>query len=374
MMRTTTSTTKFIAAILFLVLFPWAGHHAHAQMQWWPTEVGGHAGAWLAEGDMQEAVDGVAAGVHAAWMTKATNGWAAFFGGIEHGGFVGMHRIGASAYGWQPQAGWTLRTGQTRLVGWSFSTGVAYNAKTYNFEEPDPLMEAVGTHWNALIRLGITLANDSPISLGLGMLHTSNGALRRPNKGINTPHAQLVFRLVETPRKKVYMDGAEARTWRSAVGVALGGRDHGGYGGHIYGVQEMFAQTSYVLTPKHGLTGQASLVHHGARRADPATDAPSDSIRANVMDRLQPGVSLGWSWLFGRARLDILKGGVLANPTPGFIHGFNKAQLFLSVHPTLDAFVALRFTDWRADYVGAGVALRWGNSEKDCHTCPKWDL
>ena len=80
------------------------------------------------------------------------------------------------------------------------------------------------------------------------MLHTSNGALRRPNKGINTPHAQLVFRLVETPRKKVYMDGAEARTWRSAVGVALGGRDHGGYGGHIYGVQEMFAQTSYVLT------------------------------------------------------------------------------------------------------------------------------
>jgi hypothetical protein len=85
-------------------------------------------------------------------------------------------------------------------------------------------------------------------------------------------------------------------------------------------------------------------------------------------------VSLGWSWLFGRARLDILKGGVLVNPTPGFIHGFNKAQLFLSVHPTLDVFVALRFTDWRADYVGAGVALRWGNSEKDCHTCPKWDL
>ena len=51
-----------------------------------------------------------------------------------------------------------------------------------------------------------------------------------------------------------------------------------------------------------------------------------------------------------------------------------KAQLFLSVHPNLDAFVSLRFTDWRADYVSAGMALRWGKSERECDTCPKWDL
>ena len=345
-----------------------------AQMQWWPTEVSATSGVWLAEGDMRDVVEAPAFGGYAGWMTRATNGWTAFFGGVEHGGFVGVHRIGSSLYGWQPQIGWTLRTGQTRLVGWSFSTGLAYNSTVYNVEEPDPRMEAVGSHLNALVRLGITVANDSPISLGLGILHTSNGGVRRPNKGINTPQAKLIVRLVETPRRRVYMDGATPKNFRSAVGLGLGGRDHAAYGGHIYGVQELFAQTTYVVSPRYGLTAQAAVVHHGALRADPNTDAPSDTLAANVLDRLQPGLSAGWSWMFGRARLDLIKGAVLVNPTPGFIHGYNKAQLFLSVHPTLDAFVSLRFTDWRADYVSAGVALRWGSSERECHTCPKWDL
>ena len=158
------------------------------------------------------------------------------------------------------------------------------------------------------------------------------------------------------------------------MGLGIGGRDHGAYGGHVYGVQELFAQSTYVLSPRHGVTAQAALAHHGALRADENTDAPSDSVATNPLDRLQPGLSAGWSWLFGRARLDLIKGGVFLHPTPGFIKGYNKAQVFFSVHSALDVFVSLRFTDWRADYVSAGVALRWGTSERECNTCPKWDL
>ena len=231
---------KHLALSCWFVLLSWVGtDSAQAQMQWWPTEVSATSGVWVAEGDMQDVVESAAFGAHVGWMTRATNGWAAFFGGVEHGGFVGMHRIGSSQYGWQPQLGWTLRTGQTRLVGWSFSTGLAYNSRVYNPEEPNPDLIAVGSHLNGLIRLGITVANDSPISLGLGILHTSNGGLRRPNKGINTPHAKLIVRVAETPRRKVYMDGADPRQWRHAVGLGIGGRDHGAYGGHIYGVQEL---------------------------------------------------------------------------------------------------------------------------------------
>tara|TARA_B100000524_G_scaffold288837_1_gene163876 strand:- start:4570 stop:5673 length:1104 start_codon:yes stop_codon:yes gene_type:complete len=366
---------KQFACFLGVTLIALAGtDSAQAQMHWWPTEISATSGVWVAEGDMQDVVESAAFGAHVGWMTRATNGWAAFFGGVEHGGFVGMHRIGSSLYGWQPQLGWTLRTGQTRLVGWSFSTGLAYNSRVYNPEEPNPDLVAVGSHLNGLIRLGITVANDSPISLGLGILHTSNGGLRRPNKGINTPHAKLIVRVAETPRRKVYMDGADPRQWRHAVGLGIGGRDHGAYGGHVYGVQELFAQSTYVLSPRHGVTAQAALVHHGALRADDNTDAPSDSEATNPLDRLQPGLSAGWSWLFGRARLDLIKGGVFLHPTPGFSKGYNKAQVFLSVHSALDVFVSLRFTDWRADYVSAGVALRWGTSERECNTCPKWDL
>lgn len=83
---------------------------------------------------------------------------------------------------------------------------------------------------------------------------------------------------------------------------------------------------------------------------------------------------MGWSWLFGRARLDMLYGGVLANRTPGFpSNRLAKAQLFMSMRERIDWFVALRFTDWRADYLSTGVVVRWGQNEKDCITCPKWD-
>ena len=342
---------------------------ANAQMQWMPTEFRVSTGVWVAEGDMKDAVDGVALGAHVGWMTRTSNGWAGAFGGIEHGGFVGLHRIGASTYGWQPQLGWTLRTRQSRLIGWSFSTGLAYNSRIFDAENNSSL-EAVGSHWNGLLGLGLTVANDSPLSLGIGILHTSNGALRRPNKGINTPHANLVWRIMDTPRRSVRASAAEPLGFRTSVGMLVGGRDHGAYGGHIYGVQELFVQSSMVWSTRFALSGQAAVVHHGALRADPLTDAPSDTLANDLMDRLQPGLSLGWSWLFGRARLDVLKGAVLVNPTPGFVHRYNKAQLFLAIHPDVDAFVALRFTDWRADYVGAGLALRLG-MEDQCD-CPRW--
>ena len=355
--------------VVVLLGHPTAGQ---SQMQWWPTEVWGSAGVWIAEGPTRDLVEGPGFGVHAAWMTRATNGWGAFFQGIEHGGFVGAHHIGSSAYGSQIQGGWCLRTRQTRLIGWSFSGGLAYNFEAYDPVDEVPLI-AVGSHLNGLVRLGVSLANDSPISLDVGILHTSNGALKRPNQGINTPQAKLVFRLMETPNRRVLMDGADAGTWRHAVGFGIGGRDHEAYGGTLLGVHELLAQSTRVWSPKFGLTGQASVVHHMALGAD-ASGEPSDTVGTNVLDRLQPSLAMGWSWLFGRARLDMLYGGVLANRTPGFpSNRLAKAQLFMSMRERIDWFVELRFTDWRADYLSTGVVVRWGQNEKDCITCPKWD-
>lgn len=359
--------------LLLSWLVPIAGLSTiQAQMQWWPTEVQGTAGAWVAEGPTRDLVESPALGVYAAWMTRATNGWGAAFDGIEHGGFVGFHRIGASAYGSQIQAGWNLRTRQTKLIGWSFSGGLAYNFTTYDASAEVPLI-AVGSHWNGLVRLGLALANDSPISLDVGIMHTSNGALKRPNQGINTPQAKLIVRLMETPRRRVVKDGAEVG-WRHAVGLGIGGRDHEAYGGSLLGVQELLAQSTRVLGLKYGATAQASVVHHMALGADESGE-PSDTIGVVLTDRLQPTLAAGWSWLFGRARLDVLYGGLLANRTPGFpSNRMAKAQVFMSMRQRLDAFVSLRFTDWRADYLSAGLVVRWGDSERECNTCPKWDL
>ena len=190
---------------------------------------------------------------------------------------MGIHRIGASAYGLQGQAGWTVRTNQTRLVGWSF-TGVAYNPTTYHPEDAPDLI-AVGSNWNGLVRLGLTLANDSRVSLGLGFSHTSNGALRRPNKGINTPHARLIVRPTAVPNRRVFADGAQMGAWSHVLGLGVGGRDHGPYGGHVFGVQELFAQSTFVWSPRVGLTAQLALAHHGALRADPNTGEPSTPWR-----------------------------------------------------------------------------------------------
>ena len=343
---------------------------AHGQVHWWPTEVGASTGYWLTKVSMRDVPDGAAYGGHFGWMTKATNGWAAGSGGIEHGGFVGIHNTGAEEYGWQPQAGWTLRTGLTRLVGWSFSAGVAYNQNIYD-EVSAPDLEAVGSHWNALARLGITIANDSRMSLGLGILHTSNGAIKRPNLGINTPQANLVVRLVETPKRSVALDVAERGTWRHAVALGFGARDQFRVGDAL-GVQEVFAQSSYVRSHRYAWTGQVSLVHHGAVGAVHPDDAAEDSSVVTVLDRLQPNLSAGWTWMLGRARMDLLFGAVLMNPTPGLVWRYNKTQLWFSVHPNVDVLVALRFSEIRADYASLGVAMRLGQTENNCATCPKW--
>ena len=277
-----------LAVLVVLTMSLCTVQEARAQVQWWPTEVALTTGRWVTEQDMQGQVDGMALGAQVAWMTRATNGWAAFFNGVEHGGFVGIHRIGASAYGLQGQAGWTVRTNQTRLVGWSFTGGVAYNPTTYHPEDAPDLI-AVGSNWNGLVRLGLTLANDSRVSLGLGLSHTSNGALRRPNKGINTPHARLIVRPTVVPNRRVFADGAQMGAWSHVLGLGVGGRDHGPYGGHVFGVQELFAQSTFVWSPRVGLTAQLALAHHGALRADPNTGDPSDTLATSVEDRLQPG-------------------------------------------------------------------------------------
>ena len=343
---------------------------AQGQVHWLPTEASASTGYWLTKVAMRDVPDGAAYGGYLGWMTKATNGWAAGSGGIEHGGFVGIHNTGAVEYGWQPQAGWTLRTGMTRLIGWSFSAGLAYNTKIYD-EVNAPELEAVGSHWNALARLGITVANDSRISLGLGILHTSNGAIKRPNLGINTPQANLIVRLVETPRRPVTLDVAERGTWRHTVAVGIGARDQFRVGDAL-GVQEVLGQSSFVRSHKYAWTGQVSLVHHGAVGAVHPDDAAQDSSVVTVLDRLQPNVSAGWTWMLGRARMDLLFGAVLMNPTPGLVWRFNKAQLWYAVHPSVDVLVSLRFSEVRADYASLGVAMRLGQTENNCATCPKW--
>lgn len=342
------------------------------QVRWLPSEASLSTGYWLAEtGPVQDAVERPSWGAQAAWTTKTSTGWAAHFSGIEHGGFMGLHHTGSSDYGIQGQAGWLLRTRQLRMIGWSYAGGVVYNSRIYNAETA-PNRIAVGSHLNGLIRLGITVANGSPVGLDLGILHTSNGALRRPNQGINTVHASLVIRPGGLPIRGVVAEGATRGSWRSMVGLALGGRDHGPYGGTILGVQELLAQTTYALFSTHGLTAQVSLVHHGALGADPNTGEPSDTIGTAFQERIQPSISGGWTWLFGRARLDLLTGGVLLHPTPGFLPTFAKAQCMMRVSRDLDVFASLRFTDWRADYVSAGIALRWGDAEAYCHTCPSY--
>ena len=136
---------------------------------------------------------------------------------------MGIHRLGLPLRLAGP-SGWTVRTNQTRLVGWSFTGGVAYNPTTYHPEDAPDLI-AVGSNWNGLVRLGLTLANDSRVSLGLGLSHTSNGALRRPNKGINTPHARLIVRPTAVPNRRVFADGAQMGAWSHVLGLGIGGRD-----------------------------------------------------------------------------------------------------------------------------------------------------
>jgi hypothetical protein len=80
-------------------------------------------------------------------------------------------------------------------------------------QELNPKNDAISTHLNALICLGLKnhfLVGDNKISIGLDMTHFSNGSFKVPNLGINLPFVSIGY--ARTIQKRDFSTESQANT------------------------------------------------------------------------------------------------------------------------------------------------------------------
>lgn len=94
------------------------------------------------------------------------------------------------------------------LISYNVEAGVAWGWKCYN-EKRAPENIAVGSKMTCRVGVGLdysyTIADRWEIGLGAGFTHYSNGAVRKPNKGVNlaNAHIGLSYLLEKRPLPKV---------------------------------------------------------------------------------------------------------------------------------------------------------------------------
>jgi hypothetical protein len=110
------------------------------------------------------------------------------------GGSLGYPGVLGNAYALMPQIRLPLVTGKRTELSIIHGAGLGYITKPFD-RLSNYRSHAVGSHLNialqSRISLTMTTSPQSRLSVGLGLSHFSNGAIKKPNLGINIPTACL---------------------------------------------------------------------------------------------------------------------------------------------------------------------------------------
>jgi len=117
-------------------------------------------------------------------------------GATLYGSNLGNNEIlgyGFGAYGFIEFPMWR---NSDSYLSFKMSSGLGYVTKVFD-QELNPKNDAISTHLNALLVLGITgkwrFSKDYSLIYGLDMTHFSNGSTRVPNLGLNIPTLSIGF-------------------------------------------------------------------------------------------------------------------------------------------------------------------------------------
>lgn len=109
---------------------------------------------------------------------------------------VGNNAILGQALGMYGFMEFPMNNGKNHRLTGKLSAGLGYISKVFN-QETNPKNDAMSTHINALICLGIQgrvrLADRHELIYSFDLTHMSNGAFKVPNLGINLPYIGLGY-------------------------------------------------------------------------------------------------------------------------------------------------------------------------------------
>ncbi len=305
------------------------------------------------------------------YLARATGGekpWQSFYGKPQYGVSYMLLRSGSPSYIGNvhcvyPFLHFFLTDADRRAsLGLRLGTGIAYIEKI--FDRVDNYKNsAIGSHINAFLGLQmegrVRVAESLYLSAGWAYSHTSNGAFRKPNSGLNyvTAFAGASYafgkkKIPEPPADRVNTD--VDKKWHYAVYFSGGTKAF-----------SAFDDTKYTTL---GLSFEVFRPHLAFTRFMGTLDVYYDSSdhaflnkyveETDKLQTVKPGITAGYAFLFGKLSANVFMGTYLYTKYTDSGWIYQRLALRYAVGDRLNVHLGLK-THWgQADYVELGLGFK----------------
>lgn len=247
--------------------------------------------------------------------------------------------------------------------GWSFGTkfetGLSFVTKRYDIVN-NPKNNAIGSHLNALVRLGLRFEKQfgrQSIGFNLSMSHMSNGAVKLPNLGLNLPFFGVHYSYFIRPlhfedTASIKRVGQKVKSWEFFTQLIVSSKQIYPTGGSNFGVIGLTNYVNYKATIRSVFEGGVDLIYNQSIIRQVEGDWGPEK-------NLQVGVYLAYVLPINRFQMYVGMGAYVYNPlNPDgiFYHRFGGR---FQIYKHLWANISIKSHWAKADYFEYGLMLRW---------------
>ena len=280
------------------------------------------------------------------------------------GGSLGYPDVLGQAYALTTQLRIPLLSGASTRLFIQHGVGLGYVTRPFdrlnNFRS-----NAIGSHLNIAFQTGVKLnvhaGRHASVSLGIGLAHFSNGAFKKPNRGLNIPTASLSLALPEkrTPDHRKPDPVPLLPGWRNKTFVSfyMGGgvnrydhRDQTRY-------RALFISSTitYMISPKHRIGIGGDIFHNQADRLY------VDALTMELMQAdqvMKGGLHLAYKQLFGELDLVFQTGYYLFHGQKEHGMIYNRLGFRYPVRDQVLLGLSLKTHTFTAEYLEVGIGYR----------------
>lgn len=253
-----------------------------------------------------------------------------------------------------------LKTPKT-LLDFRISLGAAYITKKFDRLE-NYKNRAISTNWNASVSFQVQgswrITEMTDFTAGLSMLHLSNGTIKTPNYGLNTPGAFAGLRLKINKKPVVYQipEHLILNKGKQNIKISAGLArkellDHPDEVFLVYTSE--IAYTRYYNNTNRFIIG-ADVTFDQSNEIVLETQGDTTS---NFTEQSKFGLIAGHEWVFSKLAINFSLGYYLYNLNDSNDLFYNKIGVNYFLHKNIYTGITLKSHYAKADFFSAGIGL-----------------
>ncbi|PCI99599.1 MAG: hypothetical protein COB15_03820 [Flavobacteriales bacterium] len=250
-----------------------------------------------------------------------------------------------------------------RKINWRFKIGygLGYIEKPFD-RKTNYKNVAIGSNFNALIYANllweIKLAKALNTSMGLSLIHFSNGSFERPNLGINifSLNTGVTYSFGE---KKVHVNNKieeRPHKWSKKITIGIGLKEIPPADGKKYVVSTCSFNFMKTRAEKSSFGFGTDLFYNSSLSDLNTRDSASTS---NSFDNIRVGIAGMYSFDFGKVSVSVAMGGYLFSNYKGNGLIYNRLETRYSVSDKLFLRFAMKTHIAVADFLECGVGYNF---------------